>query len=733
MNKNFRKLVSLFLTVVLLCAALPFAVAAEGAVTVYSDAELRAALENGGEIIVDGYFGPDLDRGPYVITKDTVIYMNYSMNYMAHYRSDMPDIPVFRVEGASLTLDTLGYGGFDYYGHGSMFELVGNENATTSLIVLNGNYNTYPFDDITTGERGAAVSLFETINPQNAEVEIFIYGGSFCNRDEQYMQDSPVFGGENFAACIKGGNFNTDISEKVPEGYAAINQFDSYRVLPITETKGSAIDSMLDADGKFIVKRFEPEEKDLDMLMFALDMLYNEGNPDVYLTFYWPSYDFETHTVYASRTNEPWGEPEETYLLELKYVYDPAIKTQIDEVVDKIPQGELNEWGDYEPYYFEVSDLALLNYWQTWYMHFDEYFEEMMPNDNIDNLILYSKEFKELIGYKNFGITIGAGDGGPFYSECFGDGEFRYGDTVYAAKLMGARANSIFYVPENTADDDILSVLQQRIDNYLGEGAVSVEEKGLVLDRLLLWEYEGMGYEEPFDEWKASLDLSEYNVAEMAEVEGLGNDAMCYSVTINDIEHLFVVLKDDSKISNPEYLNIDVLSNVSVATSNSSVPLDTLIKVDSLSDEEQSKMLDRIGAEEGKTYDITLYSNSKNSYITALENGEFEVAFPLPEEYKGKSLTVYYVDEQGEVTPHTAHEEGDFAVFTTNHFSAYTLVAGTEMKGDANEDGKVDICDLVAVGMAARGAGEIKEIYDINGDCAVNWTDVEIIRQLILQ
>ena len=93
---------------------LPFAVSAEGAVIVYSDAELRAALENGGEIIVDGYFGPDLDRGPYVVNKDTVIYMNYSMNYMAYYRSDWTDMPIFQVEGASLTLDTLGYGGFDY-------------------------------------------------------------------------------------------------------------------------------------------------------------------------------------------------------------------------------------------------------------------------------------------------------------------------------------------------------------------------------------------------------------------------------------------------------------------------------------------------------------------------------------------------------------------------------------------------------------------------------------------
>lgn len=734
MRKNFKRLISLILAVIMLVVAFPLISSAAGTVTVYTDEELRAALQNGGEIIVDGYFGPELDLGPYIVSKDTTIYMIYSMTVMAHYRSDMPDMPVFKVEGATLTLDTIGYGGFDYYGYGSMFELVGNENAKTAVVVRSGNYNTYPFNDMTTGECGSADSIFNIKNSADASVDIAIYGGSFCNRDKQYLSDAPVFSGDNHTAIVKGGIFYTDISDMLEEGYAAINQYNSYQVMPVVSAEGSSIDSLLNDEGKFVIKRFEPQEDELDMMAFALDMLYNEGESEVYLTFYWDSYNFENRTVYASKTNEPWGEPIETYLLELEYVYDLAVKAQIDEIVDKIPQGELNEWEEYEPYYFEVSDLALLNYWQTWYMAYNPDFEEVMPNDNIDNLILYSEEFKQVIGYKNFGITIGAGDGGPFFSEAFGDGEFKYGDIVYASKQMGARANSIFYVPEDTADEDILSTLQQRIDDYLGEGVVTVEENGLVIDKLLFWEYEGMGYEEPFEEWKAGIDLSEYNVAEGAEIPGLENDAMCYSVTINEIEHIFVVLRDESKMTNPEYLNIDLTSNVSVSTNNSTVPLDTIIKVDSLEEQEQKEMLDLIGADEGKTYDITLYSNSKNSYITTLANGEFEVKFPIPEEYKGKSLMVYYVDEQGKTTPHIAREEGDFAVFTTNHFSAYTLtVNNSAKKGDVNGDGNVDVCDLVAVGIAICGTTQAKETYDINGDSTVNWDDVTVIRNIILQ
>ena len=49
---------------------------------------------------------------------------------------------------------------------------------------------------------------------------------------------------------------------------------------------------------------------------------------------------------------------------------------------------------EYEPYYFGISDLALINYWQTWYEGYDPKYDDVVVNDNINNLILYSDEFK---------------------------------------------------------------------------------------------------------------------------------------------------------------------------------------------------------------------------------------------------------------------------------------------------------------------------------------------------
>lgn len=54
------------------------------------------------------------------------------------------------------------------------------------------------------------------------------------------------------------------------------------------------------------------------------------------------------------------------------------------------------------------------------------------------------------------------------------------------------------------------------------------------------------------------------------------------------------------------------------------------------------KVLDTI---ETKTYDIELYSPSLQEKITQLDDGNFQVRIPIPDEFKDKDLVVYYIDE----------------------------------------------------------------------------------------
>ena len=55
-------------------------------------------------------------------------------------------------------------------------------------------------------------------------------------------------------------------------------------------------------------------------------------------------------------------------------------------------------------------------------------------------------------------------------------------------------------------------------------------------------------------------------------------------------------------------------------------------------------------------FDLNLYSDSLGKYITKLDDGKFEVRIPVPDNFKGKNLTVYYVDENGILHMHGVYE-----------------------------------------------------------------------------
>ena len=72
-------------------------------------------------------------------------------------------------------------------------------------------------------------------------------------------------------------------------------------------------------------------------------------------------------------------------------------------------------------------------------------------------------------------------------------------------------------------------------------------------------------------------------------------------------------------------------------------------------------------------YDIKLYSSAKAEYITKLDNGKFEVKIPVSKKLEGKTLVVYYVDEDNNITEHEVNIKDGYAIFETDHFSIYTL------------------------------------------------------------
>ena len=127
-----------------------------------------------------------------------------------------------------------------------------------------------------------------------------------------------------------------------------------------------------------------------------------------------------------------------------------------------------------------------------------------------------------------------------------------------------------------------------------------------------------------------------------------------------------------------EIQNIDVKTDVSVSAKDGTIPLDTMLEVETLtSGTEYERVMKALDVKESSTFDIKLHSASTDSYVTRLENGKFEVRLPISDELSGKELEVYYVDTNGNITKHDVEvdKKNNYATFTTNHFSIYTLAA----------------------------------------------------------
>ena len=81
-----------------------------------------------------------------------------------------------------------------------------------------------------------------------------------------------------------------------------------------------------------------------------------------------------------------------------------------------------------------------------------------------------------------------------------------------------------------------------------------------------------------------------------------------------------------------------------------------------------------------------------NGYVTKLKDGKFEVRIPIPENFDKESLAVYYVDDKDKKIEHEVTVKENYAVFTTNHFSIYTLAEKTNANaGSAGSSSSVPL------------------------------------------
>lgn len=339
---------------------------------------------------------------------------------------------------------------------------------------------------------------------------------------------------------------------------------------------------------------------------------------------------------------------QENHVVQITYKEtDQEMKKLVDKYVTEL---ENSKQSDGHILLYDVADLSLINY----YYHI----ENKETNSDLNDCINYSIDLKEMFGNTNINYYLNnnAGSGSPMQDMgFFGTFALVYDGYIYGAvDYLGVQQKPVIYVPDDTIDTDeaYVAAAKKRIEDYLGKDAVK------------------------FEVWQARTILEDegYDFEKLAGTTNLSENI--YNLTIGDITRPFIIAKDSSKITNPEYVNKDLKTNVEISSNSSEVPLDTNISVSILNtdSEEFKKINEVLNVELSQSYDLTLYSNTANSNISKLTNGNlFEVSVPISESLKGKELIAYYVNANNEKEEHVVTIVDGIAKFTTNHFSIYTI------------------------------------------------------------
>ncbi|MDO4341443.1 MAG: hypothetical protein Q4C44_01720 [bacterium] len=315
-----------------------------------------------------------------------------------------------------------------------------------------------------------------------------------------------------------------------------------------------------------------------------------------------------------------------------------------------------------EEHLFLMEDLETINYKYA-FPSFGEWI------DSINAIINYSSEFQNKIGYMNIGtkLDVRAGWDDQFASGCFGFLNLLFDGVIYSyVDTTGVKQNNVLYVPdetENTREAYIKAALD-RVNKYIPKANVKIEYAGQI------------------------ADINDFGVLSLKDIVDVNKTlGEYYKVTIGEEEYYYFIAKDSSKMRTPVMNTVDALTDISIKTEASEVPLDSKINtvvIDAKSDE-YKEFLKKVNINNGLVVDLKLFSDSINKNISKLDDGVFKVYVPLNDELRKLDLTAYYVKDNGEIEKHDVKIDGDYLVFDTDHFSTY-VIGGNKLENPATLD-----------------------------------------------
>ena len=174
---------------------------------------------------------------------------------------------------------------------------------------------------------------------------------------------------------------------------------------------------------------------------------------------------------------------------------------------------------------------------------------------------------------------------------------------------------------------------------------------------------------------------------------------------------------------NPTFSDNQNNTGVTIMAPEGSLPENTVLNVEKVPNEDNDEV----------SFNITLTSNGKE----VQPNGKVTVKIPVPAGFTASECKVFYKDPEGNYTDMKAVNNGNYLVFTTDHFSEYVVtakdLAPKGKLGDVYKDGEVDIRDARKLLQAVSGnielTAEEKAVADVYADGSIDIRDARMLLQ----
>lgn len=425
---------------------------------------------------------------------------------------------------------------------------------------------------------------------------------------------------------------------------------------------------------EYTIKSIEPLNEDFAFALADIIYLEMEGKYDGWYIDFNNCIENYTRCKLTKYDVSQGNRLESDFYIKINYVYDKDIKKVVDSLKNNLDKDN-----------YSLTDIDYFN-WKIAYLTQldDDASKGIYDEAEEPSMVMFSSEFKKNIGYKNFFVDLRLGDDFPLFTLRGGSGVFTYDDTIYyiASTPVLSSYDHLFYVNSNTVD--VKKAIKERLEEN-STHKFEVEDTGQTVEEFLIDEFKTWFTPNSYDQQYQNAD--DYAQAKLNELKNNPDNEYHYLADYLN-EHVYIIgydfqnvgimdfvipVKDSTKLTKSEFKSNDIGSDISIST-NSLIPLDTLIKVAKLTNgDEYDKIVKILNTTNVEMYDLKLFSKSVGNYITKLSDGTFEVKIPIKEEFKNKDLIVYYVDDDNKITEYEVTVENGYAKFNTNHFSIYTL------------------------------------------------------------